>query len=549
MSNVNKRSQGGKRRKREWMLGAGLMAYLLGLLIRIPLGRMIGDKGIGFFAAGMEIAAVASIILSYGMSKSVSILIKYRMRREMYKSAGKVFKNALFLAIIFSGLAAAGVFLFSELIAETVVLEHMSYMAITAAAPAIFLSAVMGALKGYFQGMGTMIPTAHSKLLEKFVMAAASILMASILYSYGLKVAALLKNQEYAAAYGALGAALGLSIAGLAGLLHLLLIYFIYSGNFKQQLQKDSSKYVESSGQLISMLLSTALPYTLCALLFNLNNLADQRIFNYAANIHGKSNTRVLTWGIYYGKYSVVTGAAAILCTLSAIYAIPRIAQSFDRQEHRDAQYKLERSIHYLAVVSIPCAVIIAVLAEPVVGTLFKGDTKTAVSLLQAGTAVIVLFSFTYFLAGVLQRIRKIRVVIFGGFLAFLAHLAVVIVLINNTDLGIMAVVIGNIVFYFITCAVGLWGVNKYMQYTQEWFRTFIVTFIASGVSGLIGMLLCKALLGFAGNVITLIVGVPICFIVYNVLIILLKGMREDELEEIPGGRFIAGIAVKLHLL
>lgn len=549
MSKGNKRSQVGKRRKREWMLGAGLMACLLGLLIRIPLGRMIGDKGIGFFAAGLEVAAVASVILSYGMSKSVAALIKYRVRREMYKSARKVFKNALFFSMVFSGLAAAGVFLFSEFIAETVVLEHMSYMAITAAAPAIFLSAVMGVLKGYFQGMGTMMPTAHSKLLEKFIMAAAGILMASVLYGYGLKVAALLKNQEYASAYGALGAASGLSIAALTGLLHLLLIYVIYAGNFKQQLQTDSSKYVESGGQIISMLLSTSLPYTLCALLYNMNYLVDQRIFNYGANIHGNSSTRVLIWGVYYGKYSVVIGIAAILCTLSAIYAIPRIAQSYDRQEYRDAQYKLEKSIHYLAVVSIPCAVIIAVLAEPVAGTLFKGDTKTAASLLQAGTAVIVLFSFTYFLAGVLQRIRKIRVVICGGFIAFLVHLAVVIVLSNNTELGIMAVVIGNIVFYFITCAVAFWGIRKYMQYSQEWLRTFVVTLVAAGVSGLIGMLLCKALLGFAGNVITLIVGVPVCFIVYNVLIIVLKGMREDELEEIPGGRLIAAIAVKVHLL
>lgn len=551
MKRVNKGSQRGKqkKRKREWMLGVGLIACFIGLLIRIPLGRIIGDKGMGFFAAGMEVAAVASAVLSYGIAKSVAVLIKYRVKRDMYKSARRVFKNALFVSILFSAAATVAVFLFSEFIAETIVLEYMSYMAITAAAPVILISSVIGVLRGYFQGVGTMIPSAHSRLLEKFIMAAASLIMASVLYGYGLKVAGLLKNSEYAAAYGALGAAGGLTVAGLVGLLHLLLIYMLYAGSFKQQMQTDSSKYVESNGQIVSMLVSTSLPYTLCALVYNINYLTDQRIFNYAANINGSSGTRVLHWGVYYGKFAVIIGAAAILCTLSVLYTIPRIVQSFDRQEYKDAQYKLEKSVHYLAVVSIPCAVIIAVLAEPIVDTLFKGDTKTAAALLQAGTAIIVLFSFTYFFAGILQRIRKIRVVIFAGFIAYLIHLVVAIVLVNNTKLGIMAIVISNIVFYLVTSIVGYLGIRKYMQYSQEWLRTFVITVIAGGISGIVGILLNKALFSLAGGAVTMILGVIVCVIVYNVLIILLKGMREDELEEIPGGRIISQIAEKLHLL
>ena len=87
----------GRGRRREWMLGAGLIAYLIGLVIRIPLIRIIGDKGLGFFAPSMEIFALISTVLCYGISRAVAILVKYRVKRDMYKSARRVYRSALFL--------------------------------------------------------------------------------------------------------------------------------------------------------------------------------------------------------------------------------------------------------------------------------------------------------------------------------------------------------------------------------------------------------------------------------------------------------------------
>lgn len=530
-------------------MSAGLIAYLVVLLIRIPLGRMIGDKGIGFFAAGMEIFAISTIILSYGMSKAVTLLIRYRMKREMYRSAGKVFKSAMFFAVVSGAAVSCGIFFFAQTIAQVVVLENMSYLAIAASAPAIFLASVTGVLKGYFQGVGTTMPTVHSKLLEKFIMFAASLVLGTILYTYGLKVAALLKNDEYASAYGAMGASLGLTVACVFGALHLFFIYVAYAGTFKQQIATDSSKHTESGGQILSMLISTSLPYMICVLFYNMNYLAGQRIFNYAMNVQGKSSVRVLYWGVYYGKYSVVIGVAAILCTLLVIGTVPKIAQFFDRQDYRIVQEEMGRSIHRLALLTIPCAVLIAVLAEPIAGILFEGEIKLAVSMIQGGTAIIILFAFTYFLAGILQRIRKIKAVIIGGVIAFPVHLAVIILLINNTDLGIMAVVFGNIVFYLITCSISFIGVMRYMHYSQEWIRTFAITFIAAGIAGLIGMLLNKALLSFSGDAVTLTICSVVGILVYVILVIAFRGIRQEDLREMPGGRVAIAIAERLHLM
>lgn len=539
----------GRGRRREWVLGAGLIVYLIGLVVRIPLTRMIGDQGVGFFAAGMEIFALVNAVMCYGISKAVAILVKYRVKRDMYKSARKIYRSAMIFTMLFSILAALFIFFFSEFIAHTFVLEYRGYLAIAAIAPAVLLSGPLGVMRGYLQGMGAMMPTVHSRLLEKFVMLTAGLALAAAMFSYGEKVAALLRNTEYAAAYGAMGASAGVSIACGIAALYLLLMKLAYGGTFKQQIMGDTAKYVESNGQVISTFFSAALPYMICALLYNMNDLVDQRVFNYAINKQEKGSVRAAHWGVYYGKYSVVVGIVAILCTMAVISWVPKIAQMYDKQEYGEAKYRTGSAVHNLAVLTIPCAVWVAVLAKPIVSMLFIGDQDTAVKLLQTGSAVIILFAFGYFLMLLMQRIHKIRIVILGGLAAFLIHLVFLFILISSTKLGIIAVALGILVFWLAVCVAGFIGIVQYMQYSSEWIRTFGVTTAASGVSGLAGLLLSRVMLSWAGGIATFLVCIIVCMMIYLVLMILLKGIREDELEDMPGGRIIIVLAEKMRLL
>lgn len=544
-----KRKRGRKGKKREWMMSVGLLSYLIGLLIRIPLGRMIGDKGMGFFAAGMEFCLLVSMILSYGLSRAVTIQVKYRIKRQMYKSARRVYHSALMLATVISILAAVGSMVLAETIAQTVVLEQLGYFSIAAMAPAVCLWTVVGVMRGYFQGMGAMLPTVHSRFLEKFIMLAASLMAASMMYAYGIKVANLLKNTEYAAAYGAMGAGIGVSVAALFALLHLLFMHIVYAGTFKQQIQSDTSKHTESDGQIISILLTTSLPYMLCVLLYNMNYLIDQRVFNYVMNKKEQGSMRAAHWGIYYGKYSVITGSLAIVCVLTVLGRIPRMVQLHERQERREAQSELGRMMHCLSVFAVPCAVWTAVLAPAIAAVFFKGDNEIAVRLLQAGSFLIVLFAFSYLFMNILQRIQKIKIVIFAGFAAFAAHLLVLLVLIYSTGLGITAVACAAMVFWLVVCIVGFMSVGRSMQFVPDWLRMLGIPVICACASGLAGMLMNKLLLEKAGGLVTLMIGVLVCLIVYNVLLLVLHGVQEEELMEMPGGRIVIALAEKIHLI
>lgn len=549
MKQKTKANRVSKGKKREWMVNVGLIAYMAVLVLRIPLGRMIGDNGIGFYAGVMEMYMVIQVVFSYGLSKALAALIRYRVRREMFRSAKRVYRDVMLFTIIAGVLLMAGMVVFSGFISGTLLLEPKGYLAVAAVAPAVFLSAVMGMMRGYFQGMGTMVPAVHSRLVEKVIQFGASLLLGSAFYSYGEKVAALLKTPEFAAAYGAAGAALGLSVACFFGLLHMIFIRMVYAKPFRRQLERDNTKYAESNVQIFLMFFQTALPYMLCALLYNMNYLVDQRIFNYAMNVQEKGGLKTEHWGVYYGKYSVVIGLAATLCAYVAAMGIPRVIQLKEKQEHREAQFRFGNLVHYLAIITIPCAVMLAVLAEPVVGILFTGDRETAVSLIQAGSVVVILFPFGYLFMSILQRTRNQKFVVFGGLAAFMLHLLLVFILASGAKIGIFAVVCGMIMFWLAVCVAGFIGIMRYLSYTPDWIRFFAVPAGCAGIAGLVVMLLCRVLLGLLGNVMTLILCVIVGMLIYNVLLVLLKGVKEEELRDMPGGGILLLLWERVHLI
>ena len=538
MRKITKANRGSRGKRREWMMNVGLIAYLIGLALRIPLSRMIGDKGMGFYAGALELYILLSVVFSYGVSRALAALVKYRVRREMFKSVKRVYRNVMIFTMAAGALLTVGTGLFSRFLSQTVLLEERASMAVLAIAPAVFLSAVTGVMRGYFQGMGSMLPTVHSRMLEKVMQFGGSLLFGAALYAYGEKVAALKKSSEFAPAYGAMGAALGVSVACFFCLLHLLFLRMVYAGTFKQQLMRDNTKYAESNAQIFLTFFQTSLPHILCALLYNMNYVVDQRIFNYAMNVKEKGDLRAAHWGIYYGKYSTVIGIAAVVCACVAAVGTPRIVQLQEKQETREAQFRFGNLMHYVAIFTIPCAVWLAVLAEPIVGVLFTGDTETAVSLIRSGSVLIVLFPFAYQ-----------RYVIFGGLGAFLLHLLVLFVLVSATDAGIHAVVWGMAIFWLAVCAAGYLGIMRYLSYTPDWIRFFVIPAACAGVSGLVALLLCKLLMGLIGKALTLVICLVLCIVIYNVLLVLLKGVREDELREMPAGGILLRLWERVNLI
>ncbi|MDE6214155.1 MAG: oligosaccharide flippase family protein, partial [Lachnospiraceae bacterium] len=334
-----------KNLKNRIVLSAGIVSYMILLFMRIPLSRVIGDAGVGLFAPALELFLLTALVTSYGMSRALAGIMRYRVKRERYRNARKVFRTGFFMNLFLGAVMALVLLFFSAWIADVLVLEHLCRMALLAAAPAVFLSALTGSFRGYFNGYGMGVLVAHSLYIEKIALFIGAMFGGRICYTYGLKVAALKQTEAHAYAYGAAGAVLGLLFSQIVTLLYLMFVYIIYAGSMRGRPGQDSSRRAETQFEIQRMLLSNLVPLAVVVLLSNLFMLVDQRFLNYCMNVTEQGDIRTALWGSYYGKFAVLIGLGAGLSCLFVQGLIGKISSSYDREEYRGMRERLGQAV------------------------------------------------------------------------------------------------------------------------------------------------------------------------------------------------------------
>ena len=150
------------------LAAASILVRLIGMFYRIPLANIIGDAGNGIYSAAFEVYNILLIISSYGMPMAVSKMVSAKCTKKEYKGAYRVFRYSMVFSIFSGGLMALFVFFGAGWIERTFFSSFQGIsIPLRVLAPTIFVVAVMGTLRGLFQGKNTMLPTAVSQILER----------------------------------------------------------------------------------------------------------------------------------------------------------------------------------------------------------------------------------------------------------------------------------------------------------------------------------------------------------------------------------------------
>ena len=89
---------------------AGILVRIIGMLYRIPVVNIIGSEGNGIYGAAFNIYNIMLVLSSYGLPMAVSKLVSARFTKKRYKSAAKVLRCSLMVAVCTGGIAALLVF-------------------------------------------------------------------------------------------------------------------------------------------------------------------------------------------------------------------------------------------------------------------------------------------------------------------------------------------------------------------------------------------------------------------------------------------------------
>ncbi len=163
------------------LAAAGIISRIIGLLYRGPLTGIIGDEGNGYYTSAYNIYTIILLISSYSIPAAVSKVIAQKLALKEYRNAHRIFICALWYVIAVGGIASLFVFFFGELLVKGAAVTVLKIFA-----PTIFLSGLLGVLRGYFQAHKTMLQTSVSQILEQILNAVISILAAYLFITMAL---------------------------------------------------------------------------------------------------------------------------------------------------------------------------------------------------------------------------------------------------------------------------------------------------------------------------------------------------------------------------
>ncbi|MDO5422834.1 MAG: polysaccharide biosynthesis protein [Eubacteriales bacterium] len=532
------------------LVAASFIARIIGMIYRIPLTNILGDDGIAYYSTANEIYNILLMISTFSLPLAISRLVSERLHTGQARNAHKVFRCAMKFAIVAGAVVAVLTFLLAGVITKTIMGVAPAALALRVLSPAIFLFAIAGAFRGFFQGHETMVPTATSQVIEQIVNAVFSVLGASVMMNIGLGLAESTGDSSLGPSYGAAGGTSGTVISIAVALVFLVFVYVSYQRTFRKHMRRDTTKRLESDRAIYHAIIVTIVPIVLSTFVYNIGTILDQGVFNNVLASQGYTEKQYSTiWGIYTGKYRVLMNVPLSIASCLSPSVVPALTNAMADKNYREAATKVRDSIRYTMIITIPCAVGMAALASPIMQLIFGDSKSLTAGIMQQGALLIVLLALSTLTTGILQGLGEMKKPLYNTTFALIIHMISLYIFLRFLKLNIYGVVYANTIFALILCILNAVAIRQCISYHQEIMRTFLIPLAASGVMGVAAYGVYRLFDLFAGNAISCILGILAGVVVYAVVLIKLKGMSESEIAGLPKGALIVSILKKCRIL
>jgi len=500
-----------------FLAASGMIVKVLGLVCKIPLVHIIGDRGMGYYNCAYTIYNLLYILCGTGIPVAVSILVSEGAAKGDRKGVFLIFRT-VFFAILPVGLLGAGFLLFSSHSLARWIGNPPAYIAISVMAPVFLFSCLSGALRGYFQGRMDMMPTGISQLAE----AGAKTLFGVGFAYYGVRRSLPLAG---CAALALIGIAFGSMLSALY-----LFLLSIVKGAWKREDGKSS--YTVKS--ILKKLLSIALPVTMGSLVISLSNFIDLTLIMRLLPQTGMdSESANLIYGNYTGLAVPLFNLPPVIILPIAYAAVPKLT-ALRQAKQNDAIGKLsEAALKAASIFTIPAVLGLFVLSKEVLLILFERQ-----SALRAAPLLTLLAPAVFFVGivtvtnSLLQAAGKQFLPVFsmlcGGAVKFLVGILLI------PKIGIAGAPIGTLACYLVIAVCNLIFTVKYCRLRLRFFSVFWSPLAASLGGVLTGKLLYIAFSAHLGVRWAGMVGILATALVYGVLLICFGTLCEKELAMLP---------------
>lgn len=349
---------------------------LIGLAYRIPMLRVLGTAGMGYFNTAYEVYALLCVLSTAGLPVAMSVLIAGQSGDETYRRAleRRIFHVSLAVFATIGAMGTLALLLPARLWASLLGSPDAA-ACIRAVSPAVLAICLAGAVRGYFQGLSDMKPTAVSQVIEALGK-----------LCVGLTLAYLAARRGADLPHTAAAAVMGLTLGTVASALWLMAKKRRHDSALPPAAPL-SDQPLPDRAVVLRRLAAVALPVTLSAGVISLTKCIDLALIlrrlqdaglsaDCANSLYGCYST--LAVPVFNILPSLATSVAMSLTpTLSA--ALSRL-QSATGKERDAAQVEVHttvtRALALTLLLAVPAGLGLCVMGGDVLTLLFRGQPE-----------------------------------------------------------------------------------------------------------------------------------------------------------------------------
>ncbi len=509
-----------------------LIVKIIGLAYKIPMIAYLGAEGMGYFNSAVEIYAMLCVISTAGLPVALSMLISAHRERGAFGEARRIYRVALGVFLVFGAVGSGLMLAFARPLAAAIG-NREAFLCIIAIAPALFFVCFSGAVRGYFQGLRRMVPTAVSQLIEA---------LGKLIFGVGFAALALRRGMDIpiVAAWAILGLSFGCALSAL----YLLLLKVLEK---KWEFSRDDLPSCGESN--LRALLRIAIPITLSSAVLSVTRLVDMALIMRRLQSIGVSAAEAnRIFGAYTTLAIPVFGLIPSLITPIALALVPQLSAAIEGGKREDQAAVSDRAIRLTVLLSMPAAMGISVYASPILSILFRNEPEsvaTAAPLLSLLGGSVLFSGLITTTNGILQSYRKTWKPILSMAIGAVVKILFAYALIGIPEIGVMGAPISTFL-----CDVTVTVLNlKYMSScvprskgTAGRGQTYGKPLLASVVSIAASLSVyapMERMMG--GEALSFLCAASVAVLVYGALALLLRIVTEEDLSAFPlVGRFLS---------
>lgn len=522
---------------------AHTISYVIALVTLGVTARLAGYDGVTYVAAGFWAYLLVSVLVCGGITDALGRVLRLRNSKGQYRNAFRMRKNAFLLQAAL-GLAGMAVLL---LAAERITVHwfHIRYstLILTILAPAVLLQSISAVLMGYSRGEGAEL-SGIAAILRQLLILGFSFLFCRMLGNYGGKVSRLLGRDNFTSMYGGVGFSIAVPLAEVLIVALLSLIYFAtrkrQAVNWQEGMRTmdsvaDSIRILCSNRLArLGILLTATVPLPLG--LFLLQGAAED------------PEAAAVQYGIYVAGYVVLCGVPAIFITLLLISVCGRMMTLMRKEENRYAKAVFQSGVHVIGVYGAFAAVFLAVMSRQFAELFCPEQAALAARMLAGGSSALLFMALAVYFARILVLTGRKTYVLGAAAAADLLYAVTALLMLNLGKAGVLALVYAGTLGSGALCVVlGLFAYRQ-MRQRVDWLHMAVVPVAAACVSGLFALLVSKVLQPHLGIFFTLVICLILSTALYWCGLLLLRNVREQELENFPGGKLLNAVGQMLKV-